>query len=274
VTPRNIDAAPLVLLRVVPVRTAVRQTSVIVERSITLALRNWAAILSGFFEPLFYLAAFGLGVGSAIPSVDLGNDTVSYVVFLAPGLLAVSAMNGAVYDSTFNVFFKMRFQRLYDGMLSTSLAVWQVATGEIVWSLIRGVLYGAGFLAVMLAFGLVSSWWAVLALPAVALIALAFASLGMALTTFITSFQHLDWVQAALLPMFLFSGAFSPVTTYPEAVQPVIEALPLYHGVELLRALTVGSVGSSTLWDVIYLAALGVAGLLMTSVRLERLLRR
>ena len=273
-TPRNIPAAPLMLLRVVPVRTAIRQTSVVVERSITLALRNWAAILSGFFEPLFYLAAFGLGVGRAISSIEVGTETVPYVVFLAPGLLAVSAMNGAVYDATFNVFFKMRFQRLNDGMLSTSLSVWQVATGEIVWSLIRGALYGAGFLIVMSASGLVWSWWAVLALPAVALIALAFASVGMAMTTFISSFQHLDWVQAALLPMFLFSGAFSPVATYPDAVQPVIQALPLYHGVELLRALTVGSVDSSTVWHVVYLAGLSVAGLLLTSIRLERLLRR
>ena len=177
---------------------------------------------------------------------------VPYAAFIAPALLAVSAMNGAIYDSTWNVFFKMQFAKLYEGMLSTSLGPLDVALGEILLALLRGALYAIGFQLVMQVLGLNLSWWALLALPAVLLIAFGFASVGMAITSYMKSFQQMDWINFVMLPMFLFSATFYPITVYPEWFQHVIQALPLWHGVELVRGLTTGDVSWGMLWHVLY----------------------
>src|SRR6185369_13554036 len=99
--------------------------------------------------PVFYLMSFGLGLGTMIGSVSGPHGTVPYAAFLAPALLATSAMNGAIYDSTWNVFFKMKFAKLYDGMVATSLGTFDIALGEIGYALIRGLVYSLGFMAVM-----------------------------------------------------------------------------------------------------------------------------
>ncbi len=151
-------------------------------------------------------------------------------------------MNGAVYDSTINIFFKMRYAKTYDAMLATSLGPLDVAIGEIGWALIRGAIYAAAFEVVMLALGLITSPWAVLAVPAAVLIAFGFAAVGMAVTTWIKTFQQLDWVTTLLLPMFLFSTTFFPLDVYPRAVQIFVQCFPLYHGIELMRGLTLGAI--------------------------------
>ena len=167
---------------------------------------------------------------------------ISYAAFIAPGLLAASAMNGAVFDSTFNVFFKLKYSRLYDAMLATPLGPVDIALGEIGWALIRGGLYALGFLTVMAGFGLLVSPWALLALPAALLVAFAFAAVGMAATSYMRSWQDFDLVTLAVLPMFLFSTTFYPLSVYPRWLQIVVECLPLYHAVELMRGLTTGAV--------------------------------
>ncbi len=195
-----------------------------------------------------------------------------YAAFVAPALLASSAMNGAVADSTYNVFFKLNYQRLYDAMLATPLGPRDLAVGEITWSLMRGALYSAMFLVVALVAGLVESWWALLALPAAVLIGLAFGAVGMFATTFMTSWQHFDYVTLAIQPMFLFSATFFPLSTYPESLQWLVAATPLYQGVALERGLMLGEVGWPLLGNVAYLAVLGVVGILGASRRIERLL--
>ena len=195
-----------------------------------------------------------------------------YAHFVAPALLAVSAMNGAVFDSTFNVFFKLKYAKIYDAMLATPLRVGDIALGEIVWAQLRGVMYSAAFLLVMLTMGLVHSWWALLALPVTVLVGFAFAAVGMACTSFMRSWQDFDLVTLALMPMFLFSGAFYPLSVYNHQVRILIEALPLYHGIDLLRALTLGRVHVGLLWDVLYLAVMGLLGAVVAARRLERLL--
>ena len=124
----------------------------LVERNVMVYRRTWIVLVSGFFEPVFYLLAIGFGLGGLVGPVVLpGGQTVPYAVFVAPGLLASSAMNGAIYDSTFNIFFKLRYAKTYDAMLSTPMAVPDVAVGEIAWALIRGTLYAIGFLVAMAA---------------------------------------------------------------------------------------------------------------------------
>ena len=233
---------------------------------------NWLIIVSGFFEPVFYLLSLGIGLGALVGSVSTTTgQPVPYAAFIAPALLAVSAMNGAIYDSTWNVFFKMQYSKLYEGMLATSLGPLDVALGEIFLALLRGAVYATGFLIVMQLLGLNLSWTAVLAIPAVLLIAFGFASLGMAITSYMKTFQQMDWVNFALLPMFLFSATFYPLSVYPQGIQFVIQLLPLWHGVELLRGLTTGALSFAMLGHVLYYVVMIAIGLVFTTRRLRAL---
>ncbi|MCY7288799.1 MAG: ABC transporter permease [Cryobacterium sp.] len=233
---------------------------------------NWLVVVSGFFEPIFYLLSMGRGLGARVGTITTeSGQEVPYAAFIAPALLAVAAMNGAIYDSTRNVFFKMQFAKLYEGMLSTSLGPLDVALGEISLALLRGALYATGFLVVMQSLGLNLSWWALLALPAVLLIAFGFASVGMAVTSFMKTFQQMDWITFLLLPMFLFSATFYPLSVYPQPIQYVIQALPLWHGVELVRGLTTGQVDLGLLWHVLYYLVMILLGLVFTTRRLRAL---
>jgi lipooligosaccharide transport system permease protein len=232
---------------------------------------NWLVMLSGLFEPIFYLLSLGIGLGALVGTVTVDGREVPYAAYIAPALLAVAAMNGAIYDSTWNVFFKIRFARLYEGMLATSLGPLDVALGEISLALLRGGLYAGGFMLVMQVLGLTLSWWAVLAIPAVLLIAFGFASIGMAVTSYLKSFQQMDWINFVMLPMFLFSATFYPLSVYPEPIQWLIQALPLWHGVELVRGLTTGAIGAAMLIHVGYYVVMIVFGMFFTTKRLRAL---
>ncbi|MFC5503481.1 ABC transporter permease [Lysinimonas soli] len=233
---------------------------------------NYWVVLSGFFEPVFYLLSLGIGLGGFIGTVtDAAGRDIPYAAFIAPGLLAVSAMNGAVYDSTWNVFFKMHFGKLYEGMLATRLGPLDVALGEISLALLRGGLYATAFMVIMQILGLNLAWTALLALPAVLLIAFGFASLGMAITSYLKTFQQMDWINFVLLPMFLFSATFYPLSVYPQWLQWIIQALPLWQGVELVRGLTTGALTPGMLVHVLYYLVLIVGGLVFTTRRLRAL---
>ncbi|WP_223170862.1 ABC transporter permease [Microbacterium sp. NIBRBAC000506063] len=233
---------------------------------------SWVVILSGFFEPVFYLLSMGIGLSALIGDVETSTGLeVSYAAFIAPALLAVSAMNGAIYDSTWNVFFKLNYGKLYEGMLATSLGSLDVALGEILYALMRGLLYASGFMIIMQFAGLNLSWTALLALPAVLLIGFGFASVGMAITSYMKAFQHMDWINFVLLPMFLFSATLYPITVYPEFVQWIVKALPLWHGVELIRGLTTGVLHTGMIWHVLYYVVMIAVGLVFTTKRLRAL---
>ena len=234
--------------------------------------QNWVIIVSGFFEPVFYLLAMGLGLGTLIGTVT-GPDgnQIGYAAYIAPALLATSAMNGAIYDSTWNVFWKLRFAKLYETMLQASLGPLDVALGEICLALFRGFLYASGFLAVMAAMGLVTSWAALLMVPCAVLIAFGFAAFGMCVTSFMKSFQQMDLINFVLLPMFLFSATLYPIGVYPEAVQWLIMSMPLWHGVELMRHFAVGHVDVLTWVHLAYFLAMTVVGIVLTTLRLRRL---
>ena len=233
---------------------------------------NSLVFFSGFFEPVFYLLSLGIGFGALVGDVQTSTGAdVPYAAYIAPALLAVSAMNGAVYDSTWNVFFKLNYSKLYQGMLTTSLGPLDVALGEILLALLRGALYAVGFMVVMQAFGLNLAWTALLALPAVLLIAFGFASIGMAITSFMKTFQQIEWVNFVMLPMFLFSATFYPISVYPEPIQWVVQALPLWHGVELVRGLTTGALGLMTLVHIGYFVVMIAIGIVATTGRLRSL---
>ncbi len=245
----------------------------LVERHARAYRRAWLVFVSGVFEPLFYLLSVGLGLGVLVGKVPgPGGQLIPYREFVAPGLLAVASMNGAMYDSTFNVFFRLKYAKLYDAVLATPMRPAQVALGEIGWALIRGTIYAIAFTLVMLALGLVHSAWAALSVPVAVLIGFAFAAIGMTGTTYMKSWQDFDYVVLARMPMFVCSATFYPLSVYPRAVQVVIECTPLYQGVVLLRDLTVGVVGPDLLWRAGYLAAVGLAGLYAAGRRIGKLL--
>ena len=241
------------------------------ERNVMSHRRTWAIIVSGFFEPLFYLLALGYGLGGYVGDVVIDGQEIAYAAFVAPALLAASAFNGAFYDAT-NIFWKLRYQKLYDSILSTPLGPKDIAAGETVWALFRGLIYAVGFFTVIAALGLIESWWALLALPATVFIGFAFAGAGIAAVTYMRSWQDFDILNLAILPMFLYSATFFPLSTYPDWLEWVIQATPLYHGVELLRSLTTGTVGWYQLFDVVYLGLLGLVGTWIASRRVEKLL--
>jgi lipooligosaccharide transport system permease protein len=245
----------------------------LVERNIMHYKRQWTIIVSGFFEPLFYLLSIGVGVGKLVGAVvGPHGEQLTYRAFVAPALLASSAFNGAVYDSTLNVFFKLKNDKLYDAVLSTPMRVRDVVVGEITWALIRGVIYATAFLIVMGFMGLFESWWAIFALPACTLIGFAFASTGMAATSYMRTFEDLEFSTMVQLVLFLFSATFYPLSVYPRWMQVVVECSPLYHGVHLVRSLVFGDVGPNLLVDAVYLAMLGVLGMTIANRRLALLL--
>lgn len=241
-------------------------------RNILIYRRIWLVIVTGFFEPVLYLFSIGIGVGQLIEGFEFHGELVEYAAFVAPALLAASAMNGAIYESTMNIFFRLRFEKVYDAILSTPMRPIDIARGEISWALLRGATYSAAFLGIMTGMGLVESWVGILALPASIVIGFAFAGVGMAVTTFLKSWQDFEYINVAIMPMFLFSATFYPVTTYDTWLRWVVELTPLYRGVVLIRELTLGSVSLESLWSLVYLVAMGTIGLMIASRRLGKLL--
>jgi lipooligosaccharide transport system permease protein len=241
------------------------------ERNVVATKSFWPVYLSGFFDPLFYLLAIGVGIGQLAGDVEVAGVPVEYTAFVAPAMLAASAMNGAVYEST-NMFFKLKYAKTYDGILATPLGARDVATGEIAFSLARGAVYSLAFMIVMAIMGLIASPWGVLALPAAILIGFAFSAVGTAATTYMRSWQDLDLVTLVTLPLFLFSATFYPIDIYPEFIQIVTWLSPLYHGVELIRGLTLGILEWTMVINIAYLATMGLAGYLVTGRRVGKLL--
>lgn len=245
----------------------------LIERHAMVYRHMWLVFASGVAEPLFYLLSIGLGLGVLIGKVPgPGGHLVPYREFVAPGLLAVSAMNGAMYDSTFNVFFRLKYAKLYDAVLATPIQPGEVALGEIGWALIRGACYAVAFTLVMACMGLVVSWWAVLTVPVALLIGFAFAAIGVACTTCMRSWQDFDYVLLASLPLFLFSTTFYPLSVYPHWIAGIVEWTPLYQGVVILRELVLGAAGPDLLWRAAYLLAMGIAGLAIAGRRIAKLL--
>jgi lipooligosaccharide transport system permease protein len=244
----------------------------LVRRNLLVYRKSWLVFLTGFLEPVFYLFSIGIGVGAMINGFEVNGQVVEYAAFVAPGMLAASAMNGAILDATYGIFFKLRYDKLYESVLATPMRTFDIASGEMTWSLLRSGVYAAGFLVVMAVMGLTGSWWAVLALPASLLTGFAFAGAGMALTTFMRSWQDFEYIQLSIVPMFLFSATFFPLTAFPTGLRWVVEATPLYRGVVLCRELTTGALSWASAVSVVYLVVLGLIGLAVVSRRLDKLL--
>jgi lipooligosaccharide transport system permease protein len=248
-----------------------RRAKRVFQRNVVVYRRGWRFMVSGFFEPFFYLVSIGLGLSKLVGAIHVGGHAFPYTVFVAPGLLAASAMNGAIFDCTFKIFFQLKIMKVYDSMLSTPLSPRDVAAGELLWALARGGLYCGVFLCVMAGFGYVGTPWVILCLPGALCVGFAFAGVAMAGTSYMRSWQDFDFVFLAALPMFLFSATFYPLTVYPGWLQLVVRCTPLYQAVTLLRGLDFGLFTWSLLGNLGYLLVMGSIGLAVTARRLGTL---
>jgi lipooligosaccharide transport system permease protein len=259
-------------LRIVPAALVeARRPQRMVERSLMVNRHTWLIIVTGFFEPLFYLLSIRVGFGSLVGDVEYAGQSIPYAEFVAPALMAASAMNGAIYETTMNVFHKLKHDRLYDTVLATPMVPADVALGEIGWAVIRGFLYSTMFLLTMWALGMVGSPWIVLGLPVCVLISTAFGALGMALTTYMRSWADFEYIAAITLPLFLFSATFYPLSSYGDWAW-VVQLSPLYHGVALVRAASLGHFTIGAVGHVAVLVVFGAVGMAIAARRIERLL--
>ncbi len=244
----------------------------LVQRNLLVYKRGWMVIFSGFFEPLFYLLGIGYGLGTLVGDVALADGRhISYAAFVAPALLAQASMNGAIAESIFNVFFKLNFSKTYDAILATPLGIREIAVGEMLWSLFRGTLYVIAFVMVMIGMGLVISPFLFLVIPASILIGASFSAACLATTAYLRTVQDFDLPMGlVVMPMFLFSGTFFPISLYPQPIQLAMELTPLFHAVGLLRGLATGLLGWHELWDLAYMIAFGSIALWIALNRLEQ----
>lgn len=219
-------------------------------RNATVYKRTWIKnILPNFFEPLLYLVGMGIGLGFYVGEGISGQD---YIAFIGPGLLASAAMNGSIFEVTYNLFIKLHFDKLYDAYLSTPAQIQDVAFGELMWAVTRACIYGTGFLVVLLGmtlFGypILTSWAALLMPLGVLLIGSTFGLIGMWFSTYIKTIDLYSYFYTLFItPLFLFSGIFFPVDRFPYGAE-IAWFTPLYHGVRLMRGLAHGEI-TSTVW--------------------------
>jgi lipooligosaccharide transport system permease protein len=256
---------------------ALPRVAAVTERNLVVFrhTRYYLVVLSGFVEPVLYLFSIGVGVGALVGDLTLADgSTIGYAAFVAPAMLASAAMTGAMAETTFNFFSKMKWARLYDAMLATPVRPMEIAIGELCWAMARGTLYTGAFVVLMVVMGLTSAALAFPALLATMLVGMAFGAFGMALSTFMRGWQDFDYVFVLQFAMFLFAGTFAPMDGYPLGLRVLIESLPLTQAVHLVRDVTTGAVGWGSLGHVAYLAAMAAVGIWTAGRRMGRLLCR
>jgi len=235
------------------------------RRNASMYRRTWMfTILPNFFEPVLYLMSIGIGLGAYVSQMGGG----SYAQFLAPGLICVSAMNGASFEVTYNVFVRLTFQKTYDGMLTTPVAPEDILLGEVLWAVTRSLVYGGCFFVVVALFGLVPLPRGLLMLPLIPLAGLLFASIGIAFSLRIPAIDLFSFYFTLFLtPIFLFSDIFFPLAErLPANLLWVAEVLPLLHPVRIARHIFAGQWSPVLLWDLAYIAGFSAVLLSWASV--------
>jgi lipooligosaccharide transport system permease protein len=246
--------------------------SSIVRRNVMVYRHTWALLLAEILEPVLYLGSVGLGIGELVGHLSGLGPHVRYAEFVAPALLATAAMNGSMNETTFLMYGRLAVERIYQPILATPLGVADIALGEVAWAVLRGTVVTTAFLAVVAALGLVHSPWVLLAVPGAALIGFAFAAAGVVVVTLLRGFADMQYIQLVMLPMFLFATTFYPLGVYPRPVQVVVECLPLYQSIELLRRPALGQVDHQLIVPVLYLSVMGSLATLWALRRMRRAL--
>ena len=246
-----------------------RRAAVLIERNLMIYRRSITPLAFGLIEPIMYLLTIGFGVGSLVGTVP-GVD-VRYPAYVAPAILATTAMNTTFGQTCFAVFSRIKIEGIYLAIVPTPLSPADIAIGEIVSALLNGLLTSIGFLAAAAILGLVVSPGIVFSIVSAAVVGYAFAAGGLAVTTFVRDFPDFQLIQLFMLPMYLFATTFYPLSTYPRWLQPIIEALPLYQSIVLVRDPALGDwqVGP-ILFAAGYLLCFGAVATMIATRRLGR----
>ncbi|WP_258359362.1 ABC transporter permease [Moorella sulfitireducens] len=225
-------------------------------RNFVVFRKTWLTnIMFNFLEPLLYLAAMGYGMGYYIPAIE----GMSYLQFLAPGLIASSAMWATCSECTYDSFVRMKFQKTYHAIVATPVSLDEVVVGEMLFGTFKSVLYGTVILLVIFLLGLVQSPAALLVPPVLVLCGFVFAELGMMWTGLVPKIDTFSYFFTLIItPMFLFAGVFFPLDAMPVIVRQLAWLIPLYHVVELVRSLVLGQLSPGLLvhaaWLVVFIA--------------------
>jgi len=210
-------------------------------------------------EPVLYLLAFGVGLGSLVPQVSVAGEKVPYLAFIAPGLIATAIMNHGFFETTYASFVRMYFQKTYNAILSTPLVLEDVVLGEIVWGATKALMAGTIMLVIAGLWGLLSWPASLLILPVSFIAGMAFSSMGMCVTALVRDIEMFNFpVFLFITPMFLFSGVFFPIESLPQWAQMVAQALPLTFLVSLLRSLSLGFFHPAQIAELLLLAGLAI----------------
>ncbi|HWR41389.1 MAG TPA: ABC transporter permease [Patescibacteria group bacterium] len=224
----------------------------------------WTNMMFNFVEPFLYLSALGYGLGAFVR--PMGG--VSYVDYIAPGIVASSAMFAATFESTYGSFIRLHYQKTFHAMLAGPVTVRDIIVGEVLYAILKSMLFGIVILLVTVLFGNVHSWWALLIPPFLALPGALFALLALCYTGLIKSIDHFNYyITLFITPIHLFSGAFFPVEAMPAWVNALIWLNPLYHSVQISRALSLETLHPG-LWLHVVLMLAAIAILLPLPVRL------
>ncbi|MFJ4653271.1 ABC transporter permease [Nocardia sp. NPDC088792] len=237
------------------------------RRGVTLFSAIW---LSAVLEPVLYLLALGLGVGSLVNRrITTDGQTMNYLHFVSPAMLAVSCMSGAISASVFSFYTRHKQHGMFRMISTTSITTREIVVGDWLWEILRVSMLSGIFVIVLALAGLVGIGNAVVAFAATVLINAAFSAVGIGLAMLLRGWQDFDIVTVGQTVLFLFSGTFFPVSQYPSWAQVFAELTPLYHAIELLRGITVGDYGTGMLVHAGYLVLMTAAGLVFATRRVD-----
>jgi lipooligosaccharide transport system permease protein len=231
------------------------------QRNMTVYRQSWKiSFIPPLLEPLFYLLAFGIGLGGLVGSILYGGAEISYTRFIAPALIAITVMNSSFFENTYGSFVRMYYQKTFDAMMATPLTVEEIITGEIIWGATKALIATAIMMVVISGFGLIRYPEGLLLLPLALLGGLAFGAAGMICTAFVPNIELFNLpVFLFITPMFLFSGTFFPVENLPGWAQTTASFLPLTRLTELARAITNGRIDAGLWPGIAYLVAFAAA---------------
>ena len=226
------------------------------ERNFMVYRENWKiSFIPPLLEPLFYLLAFGVGLSALVGAVHWAGRTVTYIAFIAPGLIAINIMNNAFFENTYGSFVRMYYQKTFDAMMATPLSLEEIITGEIVWGATKAVIATTLMMGVISLFGLISYPAGLLIIPLAFLGGIAFGALGMLFTAVVKTIDLFNLpIFLFITPMFLFGGTFFPLETLPAWAQHIAVLLPLTHLVNVTRAFAAGILDTSVVPGLVYLA--------------------
>ncbi|MEW6616499.1 MAG: ABC transporter permease [Thermodesulfobacteriota bacterium] len=230
------------------------------ERNFTVYRKTWKiSFLPPLLEPLFYILAFGVGLGVLVGRVLYHNSEVSYVAFIAPALVAITIMYSAFFENTYASFVRMYYQKTFDAIMATPISLEEIIAGEIIWGATKSVIATLTMLGVISMFGIISYPHGLLIIPLAFLGGIAFGSIGMFFTGIVPTIEIFNLpIFLFITPMFLFSGTFFPIDNLPLWVQKLAVLLPLTHLVDLSRSFSFGYVGINLLWNAGYLLVFSI----------------